>query len=153
MVHLDDVNKQRVHSTVTMNGKLIRMTGDFRDVTRSNKDILLTAMRELFAEKDLTALNRYWADPYVQHSPNLPNGTDGLRAAVPALEGFSWNPERIFEDGDYVITHSRTSGWSPDGETVIVDIFRFENGRIAEHWDVIQPYVPTSETASGNPMV
>ncbi|MFF7546329.1 hypothetical protein ACFZCU_22255 [Streptomyces canus] len=83
-------------------------------------------MRELFVEKDLTTLERYWAIPSIQHSPNLPKGTDGLRAAVPGLEGFEWNPERIFQDGDYVIALSRTSGWSPEGDAAIVDIFRFE---------------------------
>lgn len=51
----------------------------------SNKEALLTAMRELFHDKDVTALDRYWAEPYIQHSPNLPDGLDGLRAAVPTL--------------------------------------------------------------------
>ncbi|GLY51525.1 nuclear transport factor 2 family protein [Lentzea sp. NBRC 102530] len=119
----------------------------------SNKEVLRTAMRELFEEKDVTALDRYWAEPYVQHSPNLPNGLDGLRAAVPSLAGFRWRPERIFEDGDFVIAHSRVSGWLPEGDAAIVDIFRFEDGRIVEHWDVVQPYVPAEQTASGNDMV
>ncbi|MGW6580669.1 nuclear transport factor 2 family protein [Streptomyces globisporus] len=87
----------------------------------SNKETLLTAMRELFHDKDVTALDRYWAEPYIQHSPNLPDGLDGLRAAVPTLEGFRWNPERVFEDGDFVIAHSRVSGWHPDGDAAIVD--------------------------------
>lgn len=80
----------------------------------SNKDILLIAMRELFHEKDVTALDRYWAEPYIQHSPQLPDGLDGLRAAVPTLVGFRWAPERVFEDGDYVIAHSKVSGWIPE---------------------------------------
>jgi predicted SnoaL-like aldol condensation-catalyzing enzyme len=43
----------------------------------------------------------------------------------------------------------------PEGDAAIVDIFRFEEGRIAEaeDWDVVQPNVPAEKTVSGNPMV
>ncbi|MGW4840271.1 nuclear transport factor 2 family protein [Streptomyces globisporus] len=126
------------------------MTDD--DQARRNIDIVTTAMRELFVEKDLTALDRYWAEPYVQHSPQLPDGLDTLRAAVPGLEGFSWEPQRVAAQGDLVFTHSLVHGWGP-GPTVIVDIFRLENDRIVEHWDVAQDLVRPEATASGNSMV
>ncbi|MBK3555474.1 nuclear transport factor 2 family protein [Streptomyces globisporus] len=122
------------------------------DQARRNIDIVTTAMRELFVEKDLTALDRYWAEPYVQHSPQLPDGLDTLRAAVPGLEGFSWEPQRVAAQGDLVFTHSLVHGWGP-GPTVIVDIFRLENDRIVEHWDVVQDLVRPEATASGNSMV
>jgi predicted SnoaL-like aldol condensation-catalyzing enzyme len=56
--------------------------------------------------------------------------------------------KRVFADGDYVILHSHWHGLSdnPRGEAV-VDIFRLENGKMVEHWDVIQP-IP--ETAANN---
>ncbi|RDL06847.1 putative SnoaL-like aldol condensation-catalyzing enzyme [Streptomyces sp. HB202] len=122
------------------------------DQARRNIDIVTTAMRELFVEKDLTALDRYWAEPYVQHSPQLPDGLDTLRAAVPGLEGFSWEPQRVAAQGDLVFTHSLVHGWGP-GPTVIVDIFRLANDRIVEHWDVVQDLVRPEATASGNSMV
>ncbi|MFF2225263.1 nuclear transport factor 2 family protein [Streptomyces globisporus] len=122
------------------------------DQARRNIDIVTTAMRELFVEKDLTALHRHWAEPYVQHSPQLPDGLDTLRAAVPGLEGFSWEPQRVAAQGDLVFTHSLVHGWGP-GPTVIVDIFRLENDRIVEHWDVVQDLVRPEATASGNSMV
>jgi predicted SnoaL-like aldol condensation-catalyzing enzyme len=48
--------------------------------------------------------------------------------------------KRVFADGNYVILHSRWHGLSdnPRGEAV-VDIFRLENGKMVEHWEVIQP--------------
>ncbi|MEU0911097.1 nuclear transport factor 2 family protein [Streptomyces althioticus] len=122
------------------------------DQAQRNIDTVVTAMRELFVEKDLTALDRYWAEPYVQHSPRMPDGLGTLRAAVPGLEGFSWEPQRSAAQGDLVFTHSIVHGWEP-GPTVIVDIFRLENDRIVEHWDVVQELTPPEATASGNSMV
>ena len=59
--------------------------------------------------------------------------------------------KRVFADGDYVILHSHWHGLSdkPRGEAV-VDIFRWEDGKVVEHWDVIQP-VP-EKAANNNTM-
>ncbi|NJQ15544.1 SnoaL-like domain-containing protein [Streptomyces bohaiensis] len=109
-------------------------------------------MRELFAEGDLTALERYWAEPYVQHSPQMAGGLDTLRAAVPTLDGFSWEPQRVAAQGDLVFTHSVVHGWAAN-PVVIVDIFRLKGDRIVEHWDVVQDLVAPEDTAAGIPMV
>jgi predicted SnoaL-like aldol condensation-catalyzing enzyme len=55
------------------------------------------------------------------------------------------------QKGDLVMIHGRYTGWGPK-PMVAVDIFRVIEGKLAEHWDVLQEEVPASATASGNPM-
>ncbi|WP_454860063.1 nuclear transport factor 2 family protein [Promicromonospora soli] len=167
VTHVEDFANATVFSNVTVDGTLYNFAGTITEVTdiavvdnaasssgqaERNTEIVRTAMRELFAEKDLTAVDRYWAEPYVQHSPQLPDGLETLRSAVPGLQGFSWEPQRVAAQGDLVFTHSIVHGWAP-GPVVIVDIFRLEGGRIVEHWDVVQDLVPSESTASGRSMV
>lgn len=169
VTHVEDFANGALYSNVTVDGTLYTFVGTITETADAvvtadttgaatpgqaehNIQIVLTAMRELFHDKDLTALDRYWAEPYVQHSPQMPDGLDTLRAAVPGLQGFSWEPQRVAAQGDLVFTHSIVHGWAP-GPVVIVDIFRLDGGRIVEHWDVVQDLTPAHSTASGHPMV
>ena len=163
---MEDFANATLYCNVTVDGTLYNFVGSITETTditvannatpgdqaERNTQIVLTAMRELFREKHLTALDRYWAEPYVQHSPQMPDGLDTLRASVPELAGFSWEPQRIAAQGDLVFTHSVVHGWAP-GPVAIVDIYRLANGRIVEHWDVVQDLTPAESTASGHPTV
>jgi predicted SnoaL-like aldol condensation-catalyzing enzyme len=118
----------------------------------TNKEIILNAMNELFHEKDSNAIERYWHEDYKQHNPSMTDGHKGLQNLLPVLDAnFKWQPGIIIEQGDIVITHSQVHGWGPV-PVIVVDIFRLEDGKIAEHWDVVQEEVPVSKAASGHPM-
>jgi len=118
----------------------------------TNKEIVLNAMHELFHQRDTTAIERYWQEAYLQHNPSMLNGHEGLRTILDVVDkSFSWKPGIIVEQGPLVITHSQVIGWGP-APVIIVDIFRLENGKIAEHWDVVQEEVPASQSANGNSM-
>jgi predicted SnoaL-like aldol condensation-catalyzing enzyme len=118
----------------------------------SNKEIVLKAMKELFGNRDTTAINRYWHESYIQHNPSMINGHEGLKNILSILDsGFTWEPGIIVEENNLVITHSLVHGWGTV-PVIVVDIFRFEDGKIAEHWDVVQEETPASKSANGNSM-
>jgi len=78
-------------------------------------------------------------------------------AAIKALLGklpadFKYEPGLVLADGDYVTIHGRYLGWGHK-TMVAVDIFRVANGKIAEHWDVMQEEVPAAQSANGNGMI
>lgn len=117
-----------------------------------HKELVTTAMTRLFIDRDLGALDAYWDPGYIQHNPRMPNGLDFFRKIIPALKpDFRYEPGLVIEDGEFVMIHGRYIGWT-DKPVVGVDIFRVKDGRLVEHWDVIQEEVPSTQTATGNAM-
>jgi len=57
----------------------------------------------------------------------------------------------VVAEGDLVMVHGRYAGWGPK-PLVAVDFFKLKDGKVVEHWDVMQEEVPASATANGNPM-
>lgn len=116
----------------------------------STRDFVVTAITELFIDRDLTAIDRYWAEDYIQRNPMFPSGRAVIREAFANLPpAFKYEIGMVIAEGDLVAIHGRYSGLGPK-PLIAVDIFRVEDGKIAEHWDVLQEEV--LETASGNPM-
>lgn len=100
------------------------------------------------------AAKKYIGEQYIQHNPNVPNGAEAFYGF---FEGFfKEHPKsrvdikRILADGDLVALHLHSKVDEHDPGLAIVDIFRVENGKIVEHWDVIQP-VP-EKAANSNTM-
>ena len=114
----------------------------------ANKALVVKAINELFGNRDVSALDRYWSKDYIQHDPHAPNGTGGLRSLVEGLgESFKLHLGMVVADGD--IVHEAVVVYVHGG-LIAAEIYRIEDGKIAEHWDVLQPEV--TDTASGNPM-
>jgi predicted SnoaL-like aldol condensation-catalyzing enzyme len=76
---------------------------------------------------------------FIQHDPQVADGLSGLKAWLASIpQGrISVKPVRVLVDGSYVLVHSETD--LPSGPTVAWDVFRFEQGKIVEHWDSRQP--------------
>ncbi|MFI6731393.1 nuclear transport factor 2 family protein [Nonomuraea sp. NPDC050451] len=111
------------------------------------KDTVLQAAGELFGKKDPSAVDRLVAPGYRQHSSLAADGPEALRGLVASLgDDFRYEGARVIADGDLVALHGTYRGFGP-APLVAFDLFRAENGKLAEHWDALTPLVTT--TVSG----
>jgi predicted SnoaL-like aldol condensation-catalyzing enzyme len=121
--------------------------------TEDNKALVLAGIKGVFIDRDPTVLDRLFSNDYKQHNPQIPNGTAAIKGILQQLsKDFEYKPGLVVADGDYVMIHGRYVGWGPK-PMVGVDIFRIANGKIAEHWDVLQEEVPAAQSANGNSML
>jgi predicted SnoaL-like aldol condensation-catalyzing enzyme len=134
------------------------MGDDSAKLEEANKAVVVAYERAAFEKKDINEAATYVADNLIQHNPTVPNGKEGvvngiggyLLATYPNLK---ITEKRVLTSGDYVIVHKYgqfDSTNAADPGVAIIDIFRVEDGKIAEHWDVIQP-IP-AQAANENTM-
>lgn len=108
-----------------------------------NKETVIAFYNAAINDKDFEAASQYLGDRYIQHNPIAADGPEGLKAfldfAKDNLSTFKVEIKRAFADGDYVILHVHAKRDAEDRGSAVIDIFRLENGKVVEHWDVIQP--------------
>jgi predicted SnoaL-like aldol condensation-catalyzing enzyme len=113
----------------------------------ANRKAVLAFYEKGLNQKDADAALAYVGDRYVQHNPNAADGPDGFRKFIGFLRDKFPNShseiKRSFADGDYVILHAHAVREPGTRGNAIVDIFKLENGKIIEHWDVVQPIPET----------
>jgi predicted SnoaL-like aldol condensation-catalyzing enzyme len=120
--------------------------------TQANKALVLEGIKGVFLNRDPTVIDRLFSADYRQHNPQIPNGPAAIKALLGKLSrDFKYEPGLVMADGDFVSIHGRYTGWGPK-PMIAIDIFRVANGKIAEHWDVMQEEVPASQSANGNSM-
>ncbi|MEU7786091.1 ester cyclase [Amycolatopsis sp. NPDC049159] len=121
-----------------------------------NKEVVLGFLRVAFEEKrPVEAFELYVGKGYVQHNPHAPGGASEsagyLERFVAGFPELRLEVRRVVAEDDLVCTHSLMR-LTPDSRgSAIADVMRVREGRIVEHWDVVQE-VP-EVTASGNPVV
>jgi predicted SnoaL-like aldol condensation-catalyzing enzyme len=120
----------------------------------ANRQAVLAFYEKGLNQKDADAALAYVGDRYTQHNPNAQDGPEGFRKFIGFLREKFPNShseiKRSFVDGDYVILHVNAVREPGTKGNAIVDIFKLENGKIVEHWDVVQPIPETS--ANNNTM-
>jgi len=117
-----------------------------------NKKMVADFYQSLFGDKNQAAIDQYISDTYIQHNPSLPDGRDALKKAVAVW--FKGQPKDTVDvkhlgaDGNFVYIHTKAKMGNKTYS--ILDIFRVDNGKITEHWDVMQE-VP-AKSANAHPM-
>jgi predicted SnoaL-like aldol condensation-catalyzing enzyme len=117
-----------------------------------NKRTVLAFYEAAINQKDFDAARKYMGETYTQHNPTAADGPEGLRdwlvefkRAYPDLRA---EIKRVVAEGDYVVLHVYgVNGPSANG-TAVVDIFRLKDGKVVEHWDVIQDIPPEVENSN-----
>jgi predicted SnoaL-like aldol condensation-catalyzing enzyme len=118
-----------------------------------NKAFVLEAFDTLFNKRDYAAAERFWSDRYIQHSAHIAPGREGLFDLIRSLpDTLRYENQLTVAEGNYVILHGRFSGSRRPVAWVAADIVRIEDGKLAEHWDVLQDEATKAQSVSGLPM-
>ena len=122
--------------------------------TEANRAIVEDFARIFYTERDVRrAFERHVAPDNIQHNPGI---ADGREAAIKALTPMFSRPEARFEvkrilvDGDLAAIHLFGRGDPATPGAAVADIYRLKDGKIVEHWDILQP-IPT-RSANPHPM-
>jgi predicted SnoaL-like aldol condensation-catalyzing enzyme len=124
------------------------------DRTAANKKLVQSFVDDILVNGRMEKLAGYFdGDRYIQHNPQIGDGLSGLGKALDAMAkaGVTMKYNRIHRvlgEGNFVLVASEGSlGGKP---TSFYDLFRVENGRIAEHWDTIETIPPKDEWKNQN---
>jgi predicted SnoaL-like aldol condensation-catalyzing enzyme len=108
----------------------------------ANRKAVVEFYDKALNDKDFAAASPYLGPRYVQHNPVAADGIEGLKGFLGFLRDKFPNShseiKKVFADGDFVILHVHAVREPGTRGLAIVDIFRLENGKIVEHWDVRQ---------------
>ncbi len=123
---------------------------------KKNKELVKDFCETVFVNHNLSTLDRFMRDDYLQHNPDVPQGKAGFKQffekTFKAIPDFKYTLKEIVADGDRVWIYCTTSGTHIGGEWLevpptgnklnfdVVDMFRIQDGLIAEHWDVADTY-------------
>lgn len=119
----------------------------------TNKKVVLDFYEKALNQKDFDAAAKHFGPKYIQHNPTAPDGIEGFKAFIAMRKEKTPNArseiKSSFADGDFVILHVESHREPGDRGVAIVDIFRLEDGKIVEHWDVIQPIPEKAANSNG----
>lgn len=113
-----------------------------------NIEIVQEFYREVIGKQNTAHAKKIVAEDYIQHNPHVKTGRSGLLEAIAYLKSIPKDGQapkpfmRIFAQGDYVVVHSRFE--FAGLKKIVIDLFRLEEGLLAEHWDATNDESKTS---------
>ena len=107
---------------------------------QTNKQIVTEAYQGVFGDLDIAAVDKFFSKDFIQHNPTIADGPEGVKALVQMLRSQGVQKQKIefkhvIAEGDVVVLYSRYE-WA-GAEWRFADIYRVENGKLAEHWDAM----------------
>jgi len=119
----------------------------------SNKRVVTDFYRTAFGGNTRQAVANHVGDPYIQHHPSVPDGTDAFISLVEQTltenPDFDLRIKRVIAEGDLVVCHSQQTIGPRLPAQALIDISRLESSKIVEHWDVIQDIPSISANKNG----
>jgi len=126
---------------------------DMNNPGAANKELVRNFYHlALNLKKPEEAVARYLGPYYRQHNPGAADGGEAfiafVRGFTGAFPGLRFDFRRFVAEGDLVVVHSHLVRQPGDRGMAVMDIFRIENNRIVEHWDVLQEIPETAANAN-----
>ena len=124
------------------------------DKTAANKTLVRNFVEDILVNGKLDKLASYYdGDNYIQHNPHIADGLSGLGAALQAMakQGITMKYDRVHKvlgEGNFVLVASE--GNFAGQHSSFYDLFRVQNGKIAEHWDTIEAIPAKTQWKNGN---
>lgn len=108
-----------------------------------NKEVIRKFYKEFFNDHIIESADKYVREDYIQHNPGVDQGRECLKAAF--ADKFVEHPEfrldiqMLIAEKDMVAVYLKNIGKDGSTQCRVVDIYRLQDGMLAEHWDVLQP--------------